>query len=54
MVGVNLRYIVSTFVNVAMYPSYKNNIIIFKNAISNTCWVTLSKSLNFFVLPFHL
>jgi hypothetical protein len=32
MEGVNLRYIVSTFVNVTMYPQYNNNMII-KNEI---------------------
>jgi hypothetical protein len=28
--GVHLRYIVSTFVNVTMYPQYNNNMIIRK------------------------
>jgi hypothetical protein len=28
MEGVNLRYIVSTFVNVTMYLQYKNNMLI--------------------------
>jgi hypothetical protein len=31
--GVNLRYIVSTLVNVTMYPQYNNNMIIKKNPI---------------------
>jgi hypothetical protein len=28
--GVNLRYVVRTFVNVTMYPQYNNNMIIKK------------------------